>query len=579
MSDETTLSAAALGIALVALVTAFGQLLQQYLATADGFRRCQKSVMGEYARKTHRRWRWSEFRFETLYTVPEITMVGDGAPSRAGQVVLTGTELTREKSLVPMGIMIGGDSMIISKNTGSWNLRRVKLEDGHGQSQTWLVKAPKQNIEDRGEMACWVPFLHWIHESTRVALKDHNPQFESVNFPPPDTRAPAIVFRERSWDFQLPDVVRPLAKSTLSDIAVIARRMGMKWKEFRPSDGILRAEGHSHIITSTIVRSLGIVLQYSYTGQDSRLKLAERRVRGIVTGSLISEQQEIYIPTARADRLGCGVIRTHPRLGLPDLTVSTQGEIVTALLYLDKTGTSSAALSKILKENPDFCFRVADLVAFTSPFIRLVGSKLVQVPAPSENVHGVTTSPVGRKAFRECLEEYVAARNDKIPQITEVLNICHKLSAQYAAWDQTDETALQDEQWVITRDPVYLDKLQDTWRSLTDQILDSKLENRQIYRHLLASHIRVVMFCEGGETSMLRNWGADYKADMKGYFAALPKIVEEMKELGVVDEEWVIHAWLTMMLRGLCWGASHFFVRGERVPIQYFGSQLPVYIG
>jgi hypothetical protein len=29
----------------------------------------------------------------------------------------------------------------------------------------------------------------------------------------------------------------------------------------------------------------------------------------------------------------------------------------------------------------------------------------------------------------------------------------------------------------------------------------------------------------------------------------------------------------------MCWGACHFFVPGERVPIQFFGSQLPVYIG
>jgi hypothetical protein len=124
-------------------------------------------------------------------------------------------------------------------------------------------------------MVCWIPLLHWLHESTAISL---NLAYltEEVTFQPPHRiRLPAIVFRELSWDFLPPDVVRPLAKTTLSDIAVIARRMGMKWKDFRPSDGILRAEGHSHTITSTVVRSLGIVLQYSYTGQGRRL----RRVR------------------------------------------------------------------------------------------------------------------------------------------------------------------------------------------------------------------------------------------------------------------------------------------------------------
>jgi hypothetical protein len=98
---DTNLSASALSIALVALVIALGQLLQQYFATADGYRRCQKSVMGEYARMTRLRWRWREFRFETLYTTPEIFLVGDGAPSRVEQVVLAGNAQARQKSLVP----------------------------------------------------------------------------------------------------------------------------------------------------------------------------------------------------------------------------------------------------------------------------------------------------------------------------------------------------------------------------------------------------------------------------------------------------------------------------------------------
>jgi hypothetical protein len=46
-------------------------------------------VMGEYAQKTRLHWRWREFRFETLYTTPEIFLTGDGALSRKGQVVLT----------------------------------------------------------------------------------------------------------------------------------------------------------------------------------------------------------------------------------------------------------------------------------------------------------------------------------------------------------------------------------------------------------------------------------------------------------------------------------------------------------
>jgi hypothetical protein len=129
---EGHLAAAALAIALVALFTALGQLLQQYFATADGYRRCQKSVMGEYAKRTHLRWRWREFRFETLYTVPEIFMAGDGAPNRFEQVVLTGNAKNRELSLVPLGV---GDGDALQRlDYRSFYSNNVETENLQAQS-------------------------------------------------------------------------------------------------------------------------------------------------------------------------------------------------------------------------------------------------------------------------------------------------------------------------------------------------------------------------------------------------------------------------------------------------------------
>jgi hypothetical protein len=346
MGADTNLAGAALAIALVAYITALGQLLQQYFATADGYRRCQKSVMGEYAQKTRLRWRWREFRFETLYVVPEIFMVGNGVPWRNGQVVLTGNEKSRAHSFVPMGSVREGSERVETLEYQTKHGGNLEA-DGSRELRIKVTKGAKPSNEDHGEMVCWVPLLHWIHECTVASLQEQHRSDEYVEYPPSGVRIPAVVLKERSWDFQLPDVIRPLARTTLADIPVIARRMGMKWKDFRPSDGILRAEGHSHTITSTVVRSLGIVLQYSYTGRGQRLRKAEEDLGRVVTGSLITEQEENYIPSAKADRLGCGVIRTESLLGLPDFTVSTQSEIVTALSFLDRSGKSSAKLSSM----------------------------------------------------------------------------------------------------------------------------------------------------------------------------------------------------------------------------------------
>lgn len=571
---DTNLAVAALVIALVALITTFAQLLQQYFATADGYRRCHESVMGEYAQKTRLHWRWREFRFETLYTTPHIFLTGDGAPRRKHQTVLTGSNDSRHISLVPIVSMNYEEMVVDTKEI------EIASEMTHHRRRT-TDKYLRLSRSYRGEMVSWVPLLHWVHENVQASLHHEAVLLDHVDFAPPKVRLPAVTFQERSWDFQPPDVLRPLAKTTLSDIAVIARRLGMKWKDFRPSDGILRAEGHSHTITSTVVRSLGIVLQYSYTGQNQRLRIAERNVRGHhMKGSIIQERDEIYILRAGADRLGCGVLRTDTRLNIPDLTVSTQSEIITALSFLDSSGTSSAALTSILKENSGFRFRIADLVALTVPSVRRRGSSLVQVPAPSDNVRGVTTSPRGRRAFRECLETYIAAHNGDVGTPTqEALEICRAIGAKYVTWDHTGDNRPQDDQWTVTRDPRYLDFVQEHLYTLTDQLNEWEEQHKFRYSNLLGVHIRVAIFYKDGETSAVRSFGTDYEADMDGYFRVLPSIIEEVMKTGFRNRRMIVDAWVTMMLRAMCWGACHFFVPGERVPIEYFGSQLPVYIG
>jgi hypothetical protein len=51
-NGEISLAGAALAVALTALAIAIGQLLQQVFSTAEGYRRCQPSVLGPWARNT-----------------------------------------------------------------------------------------------------------------------------------------------------------------------------------------------------------------------------------------------------------------------------------------------------------------------------------------------------------------------------------------------------------------------------------------------------------------------------------------------------------------------------------------------
>lgn len=593
---DSSLAVTALVIALVALLTAFGQLLQQYFATADGYRRFQSSVMGDWATKTRLRWRWREFRFETLYTVPEIFMTGDGAPGKENHVLIIGTDRSRELTNTPASTLptFVDDHNALSSVRAA---RAVQAGRTHGtefEVRDILREGVKLFTSPTGshrttsdELACWEPLLDAIHTTTFESL--FFTYREGFDMTLNKRRVPALVLKERSWDFQPPDVVRPLAKTTISDIAVLARRMGMRWKDFRPSDGVLRAEGHSHIITSTVVRSLGIILQYGHTGQSAR----EQRNLGIsMTSPINMERKEIYIPTMRSDQLGAGVIHGDAESGIPTFTIGTQQEIVVALRKLEKSGESAITLTAILRENPGFSLRVADIIAMTLDIIRLRGSALVQVPAPSDNVLGVTTSLVGRRAFRSSLESYVMDLKQvgkPVGQQTQVvLDICNALSHTYQQWDTFDGERQWDEHWTITRDLQFLEKVHDHCGALVKYLSspDPSLAQGQSfhpaafrYVDLLGLHIRFAIFCPEGETTPLQAQVPIYELDVIRYFEQLPAIFTAARKAWGWSEERVVDVWTSMMLRGFCWGACHFLVPGERVPTAYYGSQLPVYIG
>lgn len=96
--------------------------------------------------------------------------------------------------------------------------------------------------------------------------------------------------------------------------------------------------------------------------------------------------------------------------------------------------------------------------------------------------------------------------------------------------------------------------------------LMGKLNNYEYpfrYADLLALHIRLAMLCEGGETSILRNWGTDYAADVQGYFKQLPKFLDEIEKKGV-NRLLCIDMWCIMMVRE-CVGVhsiSSYLVKG-----------------
>ena len=91
------ISATALAIAIVALVIAISQALQQYFSTADGFRRCRADVIGGWSAWNDSKFDWRNLRFETLFSTPQISL-GHPLDMRDGRLPIGHEGLPRSTS-------------------------------------------------------------------------------------------------------------------------------------------------------------------------------------------------------------------------------------------------------------------------------------------------------------------------------------------------------------------------------------------------------------------------------------------------------------------------------------------------
>lgn len=254
----------------------------------------------------------------------------------------------------------------------------------------------------------------------------------------------------------------------------------------------------------------------------------------------------------------------------------------------------------ILTQDSTFKFPVADLVAMTSYMISQAGSPLLQVPAPSNNVDGITARPDGRRIFTQELTVYVRERggptSDSESQTVDWSQLQIGRQTCWILWRLTElqeDLARQfdvheelDDGWIVRRPVGYLEALNKIFDGAS-RFLQSSGNPNLTYTGLLQAHLVAAVFTE--DKSVRKNAREREIAKLilgstvrivEHYFSALPRIVKFVQNGSspIPEENLITDFWMTMMLKAICWGACHFFVPGERVPIAYFGSQLPVYI-
>ena len=243
---QVNLSAAALAFALFSFIVATVQALGQYFSTADGYRRCKASLVGHWADKVRLRWRWRQLRFESMFTTPDIFVSSYRYDEHQDIIPDDKRDDLEWISLPGMHEKFYHD--IFSKATS--RSKKIKELDQ-------IYPLPESQ-----DLACWLYLL----ESIR--LNEIQRQGSGLYTAPSGTQffSPACRLRERSWDLLSPELVWPLARTTVSDIAIIVRRLGMTWRAFQPEEGIMSAEGNGHLVYSTYVRSLGVCDSMSLTG-------------------------------------------------------------------------------------------------------------------------------------------------------------------------------------------------------------------------------------------------------------------------------------------------------------------------
>jgi len=75
-----------------------------------------------------------------------------------------------------------------------------------------------------------------------------------------------------------PDIVRPVASTTVGCLITMAYRLNMTWTDFRLDEGILRAVGEGRSFSTSIVRGMGLVVEYgrSTSHLDHRNRIASK---------------------------------------------------------------------------------------------------------------------------------------------------------------------------------------------------------------------------------------------------------------------------------------------------------------
>lgn len=433
MEQATLVALIALLVSLIALLVALLQLLQNSALTAEGWRQCNATNLGQWSVFSRRKWLWSELRCEVKFTTPTLRIIDTSdlyreyrpgglsfatsayVKSRTeehfGRLIFDqGSKFDRpESNIARAASHILGFGTLPSNIEEGWADIRLIHAGTSFKDSFWHRQAALPQLKSFF-LSCrrWTRGYHFRYRSRQVwyRSRDRNAvtwdtllreiyklQLDTMRSRSAIENGKLHVFREtdlqrslpshygrdgrtaekrllredetiltldlhrQSWDFVPPDVVRPLARSTITTMVILARRLGMEWKTFDISTELFRAEGKGCTLSASRVRGLGIVFRFDSSGRPC-------------------EQQPLC--TAAADMAYFGILPGDSRLGISDYTLVDDNRELNINTFVNvELGREAMEL----RDKLHFWGRVVpnDAPAILCPFMPLMNSSMPRV--------------------------------------------------------------------------------------------------------------------------------------------------------------------------------------------------------
>lgn len=402
-----------------------------------------------------------------------------------------------------------------------------------------------------------------------------------------------MVLREWSWDFMPPEVVRPLATTTVGTLVVLAHRLGMAWRDLQPSRGYIRAEGNGHTISSTTIRGFGVLVQYTFDESYHPSHAARLYAR---------------IHTEAADKLACGIIPGCQALDLPDIHVVQSisaaehthpnktlhaSSLAMVRGSLESIGVAEEVVEVITKQDGWGSLELmCDLRSMFSPFLPLRGSSVTTVTnALSADTESLATH-WARIVFRRRLEQYITGGHYS----AHLNTLLGHLITYAARWPHFFYESLHFRMDQQSRCPADLIEFaHDVFDETTSYFEDAQNRQGMVYKDLVLAHLHLGIAAWGRVYSLQRDMyrtdpllvPGSPSSDIVEVFHSyvdqnqLDLVANLMEQKGMRDKDLIIEAWWTLIVRAIFHSCTlRFLPHAEFPPVAsaLHGSRTPVYI-